>query len=421
MTDILELFKGVGVIVDDALVEEKRNSANRDIIWDIEEFFQARHIPLLTYSELPADERIKNLHNISFLLLDWELFEVPEEYTLQGVRGPQGIHYVPNSDVDENENTSILRNIEFINKFKKICFAPIFIFSNQHPNNIIAKLTEAGLYDSAKSNHIFVKHKPDLQNVDLFSEIEQWLKQTPSVYVMKEWEFSLQEAKNSLFWDFYNISPHWVKIFHDTITKDNTSLPHEMGELLFENLKTRCTPVKFNNEIITSQNSNTTISSDEINQVLEGQRFRKKENTPDTMIFTGDVFCKENKYYINVRPQCDCIPREKNQTNDNVKLYLIEGEEIELSNKKDLKFSKKTGVFNDADIEFTIFPIHDKKAIRFKLGQFSVEEYERMKKYRIGTLLPPFITRLVQKYALYMKRQGLPRIPEEALSNNADV
>jgi hypothetical protein len=30
-------------------------------------------------------------------------------------------------------------------------------------------------------------------------------------------------------------------------------------------------------------------------------------------------------------------------------------------------------------------------------------------------LLPPFITRLIQKYAAYMQRQGLPRIPEEAI------
>jgi len=49
-----------------------------------------------------------------------------------------------------------------------------------------------------------------------------------------------------------------------------------------------------------------------------------------------------------------------------------------------------------------------------KGGYFSTEQYRNLKEYRIGTLLPPFITRLVQKYALYMQRQGLPRIPEEA-------
>jgi hypothetical protein len=278
------------------------------------------------------------------------------------------------------------------------------------------KLVQENLYNASKSNHIFIASKSELKDADsLFSELQSWIESTSSIYVLKEWEKSLSIAKHNLFWDFYKISPNWVKIFHDTTTKDSTSLSYEMGELLFENIKTRCIPVEFDNDIISNQNPDTTISSDEIKQVLEGQRFRKKENTPDNMIFTGGIFFKNNKYYINVRPQCDCIPREEIQTNDDVKLYLIEGYEVELSNKNDLKFSKKTGTFNDTDLEFTVFPIYDKKAIRFRLGKFSVKKYNELKENRIGTLLPPFITKLVQKYALYMKRQGLPRIPKEAI------
>jgi hypothetical protein len=60
-----------------------------------------------------------------------------------------------------------------------------------------------------------------------------------------------------------------------------------------------------------------------------------------------------------------------------------------------------------------VFPISH-KAIQFELGEFSIEKFSEMKKLRIGRLLPPFITKLVQKYALYMQRQALPRIPEEA-------
>jgi hypothetical protein len=229
---------------------------------------------------------------------------------------------------------------------------------------------------------------------------------------LKEWNLSLQQAKNGLFWDFYNISPNWVKIFHDTTTKDNSNLSYEMGELLFENLKTRCVPIDFDNEIVSTQTHNTTISSDEIKQVIEGQRFRKKENTPDDMIFTGDIFYKGNKYYINVRPQCDCIPREENKTIDDVILYLIEGEEKTDLSK--LNFNKKAGAFNDTEVRFTIFPINQNKAIQFDLGKFMTDKYQNLKENRIGTLVPPFITKLIQKYALYMQRQGLPRIPEEA-------
>jgi len=45
------------------------------------------------------------------------------------------------------------------------------------------------------------------------------------------------------------------------------------------------------------------------------------------------------------------------------------------------------------------------------LGKFSIDGYKNMKSYKIGTLMLPFITRLVQKHALYIKiRYGLSRM-----------
>jgi hypothetical protein len=391
MTDILELFKGVGVIIDDALNPQNYEANKSDIIRKIKSSFEKKNIPLLTYWKLPNKE-VFHFHSISFILLDWDLHGLGRS--------------LPQSAIDDN--------IEFIKQINDVCFAPIFIFSNESKEYIESKLTEGDLYNSSKSNHIFVESKSSLRtSKDLFGKIEEWLKQTPSIYVLKEWEESLSIAKHSLFWDFYKISPNWVKVFHDTTTKDKTSLSYEMSELLFENLKTRCIPVEFDNDIVSNQNPDIAISSNEIKQVLEGQRFRKKEKTSDNMIFTGDIFFKDDKYYINVRSQCDCIPREERQTINDVNLYLIEGEEK--SDLSKLNFNKKTGTFNDTEIRFTIFPINQNKAIQFDLGKFSVLTYNELRENRIGTLLPPFITKLVQKYALYMKRQGLPRIPEEAL------
>ncbi|MDR1583316.1 MAG: hypothetical protein LBS55_08690 [Prevotellaceae bacterium] len=379
MTNVLDLFKGVGVIIDDDLDPAKGNVSDKII--SIKRSFVDRNISVLEYYELPND-KVRNFHSVSFLLLDWDLIGLE-----QGIDLPQ---------------VAIADNIEFIKQFNSVSFAPIFIFSNENPDEIKLQLSDFGLYDDAKSNNIFVKSKSDFESIDLFTAIEEWLKQTPSIYVLKEWELALQQAKNSLFWDFYNISPNWVKVFHDTTTKDKTSLSYEMGELLFENLKTRCVPVEFDNDIVSNQNPDIIISPDEIKQVLEGQRFRKKENTPDNMIFTGDVFFKDSKYYINVRPQCDCIPREESQTINDVNLYLIEGEEK--SDLSRLNFNKKTGTFNDTEIRFTIFPINQNKAIQFDLGKFSILTYDELRENRIGTLLPPFITKLVQKYALYMKQ-----------------
>ena len=115
------------------------------------------------------------------------------------------------------------------------------------------------------------------------------------------------------------------------------------------------------------------------------------------------------EYFINVRPQCDCIPRDGIVLGD-VDLYLIKGTEKAINK---CNFIPKYGNFSDTETKVTIFPIFH-KAIQFKLGDFSVKKFSEMREKRIGRLLPPFITKLVQKYALYIQRQALPRIPEEA-------
>ena len=131
------------------------------------------------------------------------------------------------------------------------------------------------------------------------------------------------------------------------------------------------------------------------------------------MVHTGDIYkVVENEktlYYINVRPQCDCIPRE-GITIDKIKLYLVRGEEKEIAR---CSYNKKYGTFADIESRVTIFPINH-KAIQFELGDFEIKTYGEYRQHRIGRLLPPFITRLVQKFASYTQRQGLPRIPDDS-------
>lgn len=387
MNNILDLFKGIGVIIDDDLNPAKKSG--NDGILGIRQSFLDKNIPLLEYYELPSDEKCFNFHSISFLLLDWDLIGLDP-----GIPLPQA---------------AINDNIAFVKQFNSICFAPIFIFSNESANDIQQELSKAGLYNEMKSNHIFIKSKSELKDIDLFSILEMWIRQTPSVYLLKEWEHSMLQAKHNLFWDFYNINPEWAKILHETINKDSTDLSYEMSEILFENLKNRHLPTTFDARILSQQNSQVQISADEIKQILEGQRFRRHDSD---MIFTGDVFFKEGKYYINVRPQCDCIPRGDGVSIGAVNLFLIEGEEKEIDR---CNFNRKLGLFSDPDIKITIFPINNGKTVQFEFGKFTMDTYGNWKQYRIGTLLPPFITRLIQKFTSYIQRQGLPRIPDESI------
>jgi len=382
MTDVVQLFTGVGVLIDDEIQDNKSN------VQKVINSFEDYHIPLLKYSCLPTDDEIMNMHSVSFVLLDWKWIQgVSDDYLLK-------------------------ENVAFIKKIHDICFTPIFIFTNENPDDIIRSLIEEGVYFEDKNNLIFVKYKDEVDNPSkLFSSIDYWVKNTLSVYVIKEWENKIRSATKRLFKNLYEINPNWVNVFLTASKKDSIDAAFELDGLLFENLHSQMTYI--NLQDLPKQDATISYNPDEIRLVMQGQRFISNEKELSDMVFTGDIFKEtidgKDIYYINVRPQCDCIPRDGMQIND-VFLYLVQGEEKEI---KKCSFNKTFGNFADTENRFTIFPINH-KAIQFNLGHFSMRKYSEIRHIRIGRLLPPFITRLIQKYALYMQRQALPRIPEEA-------
>lgn len=383
MTDVIQLFSGIGVVIDDEINDER--SSIRKVVASFEE----NHIPFLSYETLPSAEETYNFHSISFVLLDWKWNEnVSDEFLLR-------------------------ENIVYINQLHQVCFAPVFIFTDEDPDNIITSLKTANVYDDSKNNLLFVKHKSDVDTSEkLFSEIDNWTKNTLPVYIIKEWDSKKRIASNTLFQGLYNLNPNWVNIFLKTSKKDGVDTAFELDELLFENLHSQMGLMDLTD--ITIQNDETlNYKASEIRDIMQGQRFLPVDRLSSNMIFTGDVYLLEKdgerEYYINVRPQCDCIPRNDVKLED-VELYLIKGTEkaIEKCN-----FNKKDGIFSDIETRVTVFPINH-KAVQFELGKFSIQKFSELREKRLGRLLPPFITKLVQKYALYMQRQALPRIPEEA-------
>ena len=51
----------------------------------------------------------------------------------------------------------------------------------------------------------------------------------------------------------------------------------------------------------------------------------------------------------------------------------------------------------------------------FTFRELKIKKWKDIKDYRIGRLLPPYITKIQQKYASYLQRLGLPSIPEKAI------
>ncbi len=392
MINTLDLFRGVGVIIDDALA----NDNSKDSIWKIAKSFENENIPLLKFSELPTAEKVKHFDSVSFLLLDWDLYGNQLE---TGISKPQ---------------TFTDDNINFIRLFNKICFAPVFIFSNENIDDIKNKLSSSGLYDSTKSNHIFVESKGNVKQArTLFSKIKTWLSKTPSMYVLKEWEKSMNQAKCEMLWDFYAINPMWANILKETLKDDGADENHELLLLLYKNLTARTTPVTFDEAVLKPTRRKPT--KEDLRKVLECERYLKNDKIPDIPA-TGDIFKIDSIYYINIRPDCDIVRK-----GNSVKLYCLKGcaikEQYINAKKKSNKIIFEKGTFIEKIYNVYVSFVDDGKIIEFKYNDNNLMQYEwnDLKDKRIGRLLPPYITRLQQKYAFYLQRQGLHAIPDKAI------
>jgi len=382
MTDILELFSGVAIIIDD---EINQNITSLNGIQKIVKSLKEKNVPFVSYSELPNDKMIKNFHPANFILLDWNL---------------SGTQPIPEAAINDN--------IQFIKNLNEICFLPIFIFSDEDPHTIEVKLEEERLYNSKNNNHVFVKRKSELDSCEkLFSEIGTWLKNTPSVYIVKEWEKAIKNAKKEMLWALYSIFPEWPGILSETVAADGVDINSELIAMLQKNLAARIVAPSFDNEIITKNTGK--VNKEDIRKLIECERFIRNDLLPDYP-FTGDVYEIDDAYYINIRPDCDIIRNKKD-------LYLLKGNIVDESRiNSDVE---KAIIFDSGEfiekINLCYIAFIDGKIIEIKLRDLQIKQWDHIKSKRIARLLPPYITKIQQKYSFYLQRQGLPAIPEAAI------
>src|SRR3546814_4359605 len=89
-------------------------------------------------------------------------------------------------------------------------------------------------------------------------------------------------------------------------------------------------------------------------------------------------------------------------------MYLLKGKKV-----KDSKIDiGKYGQITDRDPQHTVFAMFGGSAYCFDFKKLQIGTWEDWKTHRQGRLLPPFSTRLQQKYAAYLQRTGLPTIPK---------
>ena len=384
MTDIVQLFSGVGILIDEAFYETGKQ---KNGIQKIADSLKEKGLPYVAFQELPISF-VKQFHSVSFVVLDWNL---------------SGVQPIPQATIEDN--------IEFINQFQSSCFAPLFIFSDEDPRDIQVTLESRNLF--YEGCPVFIKKKEELVSSErLFGEIEGWLRKTPSIYVLKEWEKTTREAKIKMMWSLSAISPAWPSILSRAIGLDGGDSSSELMKLLHNNLSYRMDNLSFDDEIINVGLGG--INKDDLRRLLECERFLPKSLLPEHP-FSGDVFLIEGKYYINIRPDCDII-RDFAQKD----MYLIRGNVVdEATINVEGKAGQDTILFEKGafveKINCSYVAFISGQILRLSFREIYQRKWKEIKESRIGRLLPPYITAIQQKYAAYLQRQGLPGIPKEAI------
>ncbi|MBK8622544.1 MAG: hypothetical protein IPN79_12495 [Saprospiraceae bacterium] len=387
--DLMDLLRGVVVVIDEKVNEP---ASSGDLISIIIEKLYESNYPILKFTEIPGEKIINNLKNIAFIILDWNLFD--NNFANIGA---------------ELKFSLMQENIEFIKKINSISFSPIFIFSAESINDIITDLGENGIYKKESPNNILVKSKADLVDSsgnknELFKEIIDWLKQTQSAYVLKQWEAQIDRRKVELSWDLYNITPEWPSLLWKTYMADGLNEADELGILLTKILLSRTTPYEFKSELL-NKAFDIKDKKSEIEKIFEEANFTKNMYLDPTSGYTGDVYKIDDKYFLNIKPNCDCIARG-GFTNDDIVMYVLGGKEGKLS-------FDRSGSVNSKETDFRIYPINGGKSVIFEFNDFQQIVYKDLKEYRIGRIVSPQIIKAQQKFSNYLQRTGLMRMPEE--------
>ena len=435
--NIGELFTGIAVIFDDEIADGDSTIAK------IKEHIEEKNIPVAIYQTIPQIGMIPSLSNASFIILDWD-------YTKPAELDPFERITIPETLKDNQEQELLV----FIQELMKQIFIPVFIFTSYSVDHIKDKLRGASLWSDDKVNRIFIKQKNDVCSEEqLFQAMEEWLKEMPSVYALKEWERTVSKTKDKMFLELYGYSPNWVKVIWDMIKADSIENHSEFGEFITRTLNNRIEEYRFDEDIL---NKEQNISREELKKVTQGERYFAYQGYKPKQAYTGDLFIgEEGKYYLNIRAQCD-LSRSKGE-DYNPQLFCIVGERLrsEKIATEDLKLTPEGYLVFNANKKYGLDELKEKCGDEKKLGKFNqelakhrngifwengtliersnnvivgsvaeqdalkfnlsicVKSFNELKDSRIGRILPPYITRIQQKCSQYMIREGVMPVPKE--------
>ncbi|MDP9605528.1 UNVERIFIED_ORG: hypothetical protein J2W38_005342 [Variovorax paradoxus] len=398
-----ELFNGIAVLIDDEFGDEGAE------ISSIAEAIVEAGGHVVGMKSLPDEQQIKNFRGASFFIVDWALYktlEVDEHGVAAQIKYPK--------DFVREE---ALKTREFLKKLRSYRFAPVFVFTNENVEIVEDALArDAALYVKDQPSHIFVKQKAVVMAAGVFNVLTEWVDRTPSALALKRWEEEYESAKNKLFEEFHSKSVYWPAVLWQTFKEDGVPPSPELGRIISRNLLSRMTPFGLDMESFLPEVEQIRTKDEEgyrkvLNDVLEGERFIKDSGLHADSIAPGDVFRDGSSYYINIRPDCDVVIRDAVTDPD---LYLLKGDKVTKAKLPGL-MQVQYGLVSERDNECVIYEMTGGVTISFKFKELKVVPWSSIRQKRIGRLISPFLTRLQQRYAAYLQRPGLPRIPKAAM------
>lgn len=394
MMDLKELMSGMAVVIDDALNPDVLGETDGgvDDINDIVALFETEwRTPFYRASQMPPVEVWDNLlTSASFVLLDWKLW-----------RGT----------ARELEKHGIKQNLAFLARAKDYS-VPVLIFTNEDPDDIAHKLERIYEGESLKRSFVFVQPKHELlANGSLnLDHVREWVRDNASVYVLKKWDQLFRTARRTLFRAMYTGSPDWPRVFWRSYEEDNVDPGLALTEMINDSLRGRMQANAFDRGLpSTTAAMSPEVPREQLRALIGATCF--VDGLGDCEPRCGDMFKRQGKYLLNIRPDCDCIVRDNGNTDD-LQLYCIEG--TKLSDRK-LAEKYEEGQIIEGIGDAIAFSVVDGRSIWFAFRKLRVVKYGELKSRRIGRLLHPYLTRIQQRYALFLQRQALPRIPADAV------
>lgn len=395
-----DLFKGVVVVIDDELGDPKANIA--EICKQIDQS-GAHWIPL---KALPAEDAdFAHYAGVAYFVLDWELHGAATlgVDVTDAVRLPR--------DLKEKH---LSEKLAFLKKLKEHRYAPVFIFTNASDLDSVRDelATDKDVYVRDEASHILVMSKADVIAQTIPEVLTKWVDDTPSALALLTWGHEYQKAKNAAFLDFYLKSSYWPALLCRVFKKDGLDASDELGRTIARIIASRMRPfhldlARFDGVLDQQFRKDQDAYKKALSAVLEAERFVRTNGLHADSIAPGDVFQKGNKFWVNIRPDCDCILRGADA---DLELYLLEGEKVRPSWLA--KADRTYGTLPERDTEAAVFGMIDQKTVVFRFKNLHVDKWSTWKPHRVGRLLPPFITRIQQRYSAYLQRPGLPRVPE---------